>query len=43
VKDYDFPVALGFPAGHAKENFALKMGSKITMMIKDQTTKINQP
>ncbi len=43
VKEYDFPVAFNFPAGHAKENFALKMGSKISLTINDQTTIINQP
>lgn len=26
VKEYDYPVAFGFPAGHQKENYALQMG-----------------
>ncbi len=26
VKEYDYPVCFGFPVGHAKENYALKIG-----------------
>jgi muramoyltetrapeptide carboxypeptidase len=26
VKEYDYPVAFGFPAGHQPENYALKLG-----------------
>jgi muramoyltetrapeptide carboxypeptidase len=26
VKEYDYPVAFGFPAGHQKENYALRFG-----------------
>ena len=43
VKQYDFPVAFNFPAGHAKENYALKMGAKITLSIDETHTKIYQP
>jgi len=26
IEEYDFPIVFDFPAGHAKENYALKMG-----------------
>lgn len=33
VKDYDFPVSFHFPAGHLKENLALKLGSKVSFKV----------
>ncbi|HEX5553614.1 MAG TPA: LD-carboxypeptidase [Chitinophagaceae bacterium] len=36
VKEYDYPVAFGFPAGHQKENYTLKMGTPCTMKISDE-------
>jgi muramoyltetrapeptide carboxypeptidase len=33
VKEYDFPVVYQFPAGHSKENFALKMGMDVSLEI----------
>lgn len=31
VEEYDFPVAFGFPAGHQKENYTLKLGVRHEM------------
>jgi muramoyltetrapeptide carboxypeptidase len=42
VKEYDFPVAFNFPVGHTKQNYALKMGSKVTLSIDKSTTILNQ-
>jgi muramoyltetrapeptide carboxypeptidase len=33
VKDYKFPVCFNFPAGHEKENMALRLGAKINLEI----------
>jgi muramoyltetrapeptide carboxypeptidase len=33
VKDYSFPVAFGFQAGHVKENFPLVMGRKMKFSV----------
>ena len=31
VKDYDYPVSFGFPAGHFSDNRALVLGEKVTL------------
>src|SRR5690606_20287072 len=31
VKEYDFPVAFGYPAGHIDDNHALILGRKVTL------------
>ena len=33
VKEYNYPVAFGFPAGHVKENWPLVMGSYVSLKI----------
>jgi muramoyltetrapeptide carboxypeptidase len=33
VRDYDFPVCLGFPAGHGQSNLALRLGSAYKLKI----------
>jgi len=33
VKEYDFPVCFGFPVGHMRENYALKVGIKYNLAI----------
>lgn len=35
VKEYDYPVAFGFPIGHQKENYALKIGGEYRLAISD--------
>jgi len=42
VREYNFPVAFQFPAGHSQENFALKMGAEITLEITDSGSFIYQ-
>jgi muramoyltetrapeptide carboxypeptidase len=33
VKEYGFPVAFGFPAGHQKENWALGLGTQVRLSV----------
>jgi muramoyltetrapeptide carboxypeptidase len=33
VKDYDYPVCFGFPAGHAQPNLALRLGARYNLKI----------
>ena len=33
VKEFDFPVCYGFPAGHEKENYSLVLGKKHTLQV----------
>lgn len=37
VKEFDFPVCFGFPAGHQEQNFPLILGRKAILDINDQT------
>ncbi|MFH0867594.1 MAG: LD-carboxypeptidase [Bacteroidota bacterium] len=40
VKEYNYPVCIGFPAGHTEDNRALILGRKIRMDIKSHETNI---
>lgn len=33
VKEFDYPVAFNFPAGHQEENFALRLGEEICLSV----------
>ena len=35
VKEYDYPICLGFPVGHQKENYALKIGVPYQLTVED--------
>lgn len=37
VKDYNYPVCIGFPAGHKKENRTMILGRKVNLSIRDNT------
>lgn len=37
IKDYDYPVCFNFPVGHAKENYALKVGVEYELGVTNKT------
>ncbi len=37
VKDYDYPVCFGFPAGHQPDNRAIVMGKEVVLKEKDDS------
>jgi muramoyltetrapeptide carboxypeptidase len=43
VRDYNYPVIFGFPAGHQPENFALKLGAEVKIIIQPEIVSITQP
>lgn len=42
VKDYDYPVAFGVPAGHARVNIPLILGAPVMLEVTDEGTIITQ-
>lgn len=40
VKDYDYPVCFGFPAGHQPDNRAIVMGKEVVLKVKDDYTEM---
>lgn len=40
VKEYNFPVLFGFPAGHIENNLALKMGAMVQLQIEKEKASI---
>ena len=38
VKEYDYPVCFGFPAGHAEKNYPLYLGGKVELSVKEETS-----
>lgn len=40
VKEYAYPVAFGFPAGHIEDNHALVFGETITLSVENNTVKL---
>lgn len=43
VKEYGYPVAFGFPAGHQPENRAIVMGKEITLRVHANGSETTQP
>lgn len=42
VKEYDYPVAFGFPAGHDKKNLALSFGEKWELNVSEKESILKQ-
>lgn len=42
VKEYDYPVAYGFPVGHQEQNFALKLGVPHELKITDKGVELKE-
>jgi len=42
VKEYKYPVAFGFPAGHSAENYTLKLGFQHELIITDKQCRLIQ-
>jgi muramoyltetrapeptide carboxypeptidase len=42
VKEYDYPIGFGFPVGHDKENYALKIGVKYQLNIENSFVELKE-
>ena len=42
VKEFDFPVCVGFPVGHTRVNLPMIVGGKATLTIKKDTVLLKQ-
>ncbi|MDQ2719037.1 MAG: LD-carboxypeptidase [Bacteroidota bacterium] len=42
VKEYNFPVCFGFPVGHDKENYALKIGVKYKLNVTSTSAELKE-
>lgn len=42
IKDYDYPVCFNFPVGHAKENYALKVGVEYELSVTNKTVLLSE-
>jgi muramoyltetrapeptide carboxypeptidase len=40
ISEFDFPVSFGFPAGHIPTNYALIMGTEVTLEVNEHETKL---
>ena len=38
VKEYDYPVCFGFPAGHGVQNYPLYFGRTVELSVKEKTS-----
>jgi len=41
VKEYNFPICFGFPAGHGTKNFPLYMGMNYELLVDDTTVRLS--
>lgn len=41
TKEYDYPIVFNFPAGHVKNNLALKLGTSISLKVNEEGTTLN--
>ena len=42
VKEYGYPVCFGFPVGHKKENYTLKVGVKYQLNVSDTFVELKE-
>ncbi len=42
VKDYNYPVCFNFPVGHAKENYALKVGGRYQLKVSTRSVTLSE-
>ena len=41
VREYDFPVSFGFPAGHGEKNYPMILGRETNLEVSKQQSTIN--